>query len=51
MSDEDVKSIAALIATFHLHGVVTDDAALQNFVKNDSGELHFIDFGRAIVLR
>jgi hypothetical protein len=51
VSDEDVKSIAALIATFHLHGVVTDDAALQNFVKNDSGELHFIDFGRAIVLR
>lgn len=46
---EDIEKLADLVSSFHMRGVVTDDASIQNFVRDEGGEIHFIDFGRAIV--
>ncbi len=49
VSMTDVPAIARLLAGVHANGVITDDAHADNFLRTPSGELAFIDFGRAMV--
>ena len=49
VSIEDAAKLGKLMACMHGAGVVADDAALDNFVKNSAGEIQCIDFGCAKV--
>ena len=51
IDEHDIPGIARLLAEIHARGVVTDDAHTDNFLRTQSGDFAFIDFGRAMVLR
>ncbi len=46
-SIEDARQMGGLFARMHQVGVVMNDAALDNFVKDDNGLIRCIDFGCA----
>ncbi len=47
VSVDDATKLGELMARMHGAGVVADDAALDNFVKNSAGKIQCIDFGCA----
>jgi len=47
VSVSDAQQIGGLMARMHRAGVIMDDAALDNFVKDDNGRIQCIDFGCA----
>ena len=49
MTAGDAKHLASYLASVHAAGVVTDDAALDNFVRDQRGKIRCVDFGRAKV--
>ena len=54
VSDSDdglIREMASLFAALHGHGVTTEDAHLDNFLRTAEGELVFLDFGKARVFR
>lgn len=48
---EDARQIGGLLARMHRAGVVMNDAAMDNFVKDDADRIHCIDFGCARLFR
>jgi len=47
--DSDMPEAARLLACLHRHGIITDDANVHNFLKQENGQMLFIDMGRALV--
>jgi hypothetical protein len=48
---EDLPAAARLLAHLHRRWIITDDAHPGNFIRTPSGEMSFLDFGRARRLR
>ncbi len=48
ISDDELELLADLMMRIHLRGVIVNDAAIQNFVRDSKGRLHVIDFGKAL---
>jgi hypothetical protein len=44
---DEAAEIGRVLAVVHTEGVVIDDAAIDNFVKDSAGHVHCIDFGCA----
>ena len=47
----DLPAVAQLLARVHGRGIVTDDANVGNFLRTLDGQMAFLDFGRARLLR
>lgn len=43
----DMPDVAREMAFFHSRGIITDDANVGNFIRDPSGRILFLDFGRA----
>jgi len=50
-TSDDVCEMAEALAQIHQRGVITDDAKIENFVKDDKSKIKFIDFGAAFVFK
>lgn len=48
---EDVTEMAETLALIHRQGVITDDAKIENFIKDHQDKIKFFDFGAAFVFR
>lgn len=46
---DDARAMASRLAAIHAQGVITDDASRGNFVRDERGDVHCIDYGRARV--
>lgn len=51
LTPEDVSKMAGELAAIHKHGVITHDAKIDNFIKNERGDITFLDFGAAVVFK
>jgi len=51
LTPDDVCQMAETLALIHQKGVITDDAKIENFVKDDKGKIKFFDFGAAFVFK
>ncbi|MBL7114364.1 MAG: hypothetical protein ISS35_01245 [Kiritimatiellae bacterium] len=45
--EQEARDMGVLLARIHSGLVVTDDAQGHNFIRNESGDMQFIDFGKA----